>query len=180
LPKFLKVATTSQYLIPLRINTGTTEVFGFDIDHTFFAGFEVSELKDGVLTARVSLTRNDDSYLIGIAIKGYAEVACDRCLDLCKQSIDISDEIVADIADETNFDTGDINISVASNDNYLDMSVLFHDLIITALPVKRVHDKKMGKDQVCNPEMIKLLKQYITDEPQTRDPRWDKLNELKN
>lgn len=176
--QILEVETLSQYNIPLRINAGITEVFPIDIDNAFFTHFENSELKGGELKAKVSLTRNENSYLLSIAIKGYTIVVCDRCLDLCKQSIDVSDEIIADISTETNFDTGDVNITVATNDNYLDMSILFHDMIVTALPVKRIHNKKMGKEQICNPEMIEILKKYIADKSTQIDARWNKLNEL--
>jgi uncharacterized metal-binding protein YceD (DUF177 family) len=42
-----------------------------------------------------------------------------------------------------------------------------------ALPLKNVHDEGQ-----CNPDAIELLNQLNAPENETRDPRWDQLNNI--
>lgn len=168
------------YNIPLRIASDTPQEFRYEIAETFFEQYSNGEIKGGNLTASVSLQKKNSAYLLHISIVGYVLVTCDRCLDLCKQAVDISEEITANVSEETLFDPGTTNICVSGQDTELNISDLLHELMVVSLPVKRIHlPKVFGED--CNPEMINILNKYITvDEETSTDSRWDKLKELKS
>jgi len=162
----------------MRLGVGNSQSYSFDIDEQFFSGIDSSEIKSGKLKSLLTLMQQDSSYIMQFSVEGFVSVICDRCLDLCKVPVQVESEIVANIGEETVFDTGSDNITVAGTDNELNISILLYELIVTSLPFKRVHNTEMGADQLCNPEMIKILNKYLVENENPTDPRWDKLKEL--
>ncbi|NLA24575.1 MAG: DUF177 domain-containing protein [Bacteroidales bacterium] len=169
----------AQYLISLQLDHGKTTVSNFKLDNAFFESIDNDELHGGEIEAEVQLTKNSNSFLLEIYIEGLVLLTCDRCLDLCKVELIADDEIIAEYAEETNFDTGKDNITVLMGETELNIKSLFRDLILTSLPVKRVHNPELGIEQVCNSEMIEILNKHIKEESDYIDPRWEKLKDLK-
>jgi len=178
LPKFFTVHKCSSYIVSIRLGVENSQTYCFDINERFFSLFEEPVIKAGELQARLILTQEATSYLMQFFIEGFVQVECDRCLELCKQPVQVDTEIIANIGQETVFDTNTDNISIASTDSELDVSGLLYELIILSLPYQRIHNSEYGENQVCRPDMIEILNRYIIEEEKHIDPRWEKLQEI--
>ena len=55
-----------------------------------------------------------------------------------------------------------------------------YEYIQLALPIKRVHTDDSEGNSTCDPEMLKKLNEFIVEEENNTDPRWDELRKLIN
>jgi uncharacterized metal-binding protein YceD (DUF177 family) len=153
-------------------------IFEFKIDSTFFSRFEDSELREGDLKAEVCAEKRSSHMDLMIRITGTVDLPCDRCLETFKHRVACENRILIKFGkahDETDPDI----ITLAKDENELDLAHFFYEFISLALPIQRVHPSKPGSINGCDPGMIEKLNEHIVNEEET-DPRWNELKKLIN
>jgi uncharacterized metal-binding protein YceD (DUF177 family) len=170
----------SQYAVPFHGLANGQQHFDFNIDNRFFDFFEQQTIQGGKLSLNLDITRNSNNYILNFTIIGYIAIQCDICLDWFNFDLDINDTINARTGDKTNFDTTEDFVIFGFEDHQIDISPLIFELIMLNIPMKHEHPlDKLGMS-TCNSEMLKELENYLIDEEEKTDPRWDELKILLN
>ena len=115
-------------------------LFDFQLDNSYFAAIENTELLGGMVDVKVRLFLREESFALDIDIMGKVQVTCDRCLDAMDVDIDIYEE----------------DMELEENTKQLDLAWLAYELIIVNLPLVHSH-----QDGGCNPEMDALLQSHL-------------------
>ena len=177
--------SVNQHIIPLDGLGETEHIFRFKADDTFFQSYDKSEIKGGQVDVKVTLLKKKTSMLLNFELSGTVKLTCDRCLDLYDQPIAISDEILVNYGDETNFDTNSDAVTISRDADEIDISEFIYEYSHFALPIAHYHPEDANGNPTCNPSMIELIDKYKVDETEVKtedaiDPRWEALRELKN
>lgn len=171
---------SGQYTIPISGLKVGYHTFEFSIDDTFFEQFEESEIKKGSLSVFIESEKSASFIDMAIAIKGYVEVPCDRCLEPFNQLIDCENDLLLKFGDGGEDDDPDI-FAISKDDSEFDLSQILYEYVILALPIQRIHPDDEDGNSTCNLDMLKKLSEHMIDsEENISDPRWDALKKLKN
>ena len=150
----------------------------FDLDDSFFAFLEGSQLEHGSLHVSVSIRKMTGFFELSLHTEGTVTVSCDRCLDDMEQPIEADNRLVVKLGDTYSDD--DDTIIVNEDEGILDLSWLIYEFIMLAIPIKHVHAP--GK---CNSAMTQKLDELSgavrssKEEAEAVDPRWEALSKLK-
>lgn len=174
-----KVGNHQSYRISFKGLKEGKHKFEFEIDDSFFEKLEYSEITKGKLQAIVELNKKPSFLELSFKLNGFIILICDRCLDEYNQEVDYEGSMYVKFS-ETDQESDDEIIYISPKENDLDLSHYIYESIILSIPLKRVHPDDKNGMTTCNPEMIKKLKNYKTDEPADDgvDPRWDDLKNL--
>lgn len=174
----------NQYIIPLDGLAEKEYTFAFKADDAFFLSHEGGEIKGGEVDVKVTLLKKKTSMLMNFDLSGTVKLTCDRCLELYNQPIEISDEILVNYGDETNFDTNSDAVTLSRDANSIDVSSFIYEYSHFALPIAHYHPEDADGNPTCDPKMIDLIDKYKVEETEKTedaiDPRWEALRELKN
>ena len=148
----------------------------FELDNAFFADIDGEEFQKGSVKASVTVRKNKDIFDFSFTLVGRVIVPCDRCLDDLDVEVDTENTLRVKLGNEY-ADEGDI-VVVPEQDGDFNLAWYLYELIVLALPLKRVHAP--GK---CNHEMTGKLKKHSHDasEEETEqeiDPRWAGLKDI--
>ena len=108
-------------------------------------------------------------------IKGNVTLACDTCTEDYKQSIEGNYKQIVKFSDLTDPEEADEIIILPTNEHTLEVAHQFYEFIHLSLPIRRTH----ADEADCNQEILKKLEELAYQEPETVDPRWSKLQNLK-
>lgn len=164
------------FVIPFKGLADGEHLFDFEVSKKFFEEYcdENSDFKAGDFKVNVLLIKKYNILTFKFDISGNVVSECDRCLDDIDVNIDIHEELYAKVSD--NIIDDDDFITISSDDYEIDISQYIYEIISINMPLRKVHEE--GK---CNKEMISRLKELSVDEePESTDPRWDKLKDLLN
>jgi uncharacterized metal-binding protein YceD (DUF177 family) len=175
----------NQYIILLDGLEEKEYAFAFKADDAFFQSYDSSEIKCGEVNVKVTLLKKKTSMLLNFDLSGTVKLICDRCLELYSQPIAISDDVLVNYGDETNFDTNSDAVTLSRDANSIDISSFIYEYSHFALPIAHYHPDDADGNPTCNPKMIELIDRYMVDENDVKtedaiDPRWEALRELKN
>ncbi|MBR3945786.1 MAG: DUF177 domain-containing protein [Bacteroidales bacterium] len=174
----------NQYIIPLDGLAEKEYTFAFKADDAFFQSHEGGEIKGGEVDVKVTLLKKKTSMLMNFDLSGTVKLTCDRCLELYNQPIEISDEILVNYGDETNFDTNSDAVTLSRDANSINVSSFIYEYSHFALPIAHYHPEDADGNPTCDPKMIDLIDKYKVEETEKTedaiDPRWEALRELKN
>jgi len=137
----------------------------FDVNDSFFAFFDDSEISRGQVKISVEMTKSERQMQFELHLLGEVEVVCDRCLETFGQSIDSRFTLFGKFGDGNSEDELDV-IWIPRGDHEVDLAGYIYEYIILSLPIKKVHPD--GKDGLsgCNPDMLDKLSEILltTDE----------------
>ncbi len=171
-----------QYNIPFTGLKLGKHLFEFDIDEVFFREFEYSLVKNGKLTVRLELDKQETMLLLDFTIEGTIFSSCDVCLADYPNQVIIRERQIAKFGDVSDEDDQEEIILLSRNDHAINVSTLIYEYINLAVPyISRCDDE--GNTQWCDKEMIDKLKQLSVNEKQEEsngDPRWEALKNIKN
>jgi uncharacterized metal-binding protein YceD (DUF177 family) len=170
-----------QYIVHFNGLDNKDYEFDFAVGDDFFACFENSEVKGGDLDVKLILTKKTHSLELEISLAGRVKVLCDRCLEEYYEDIDFCDFIQVEFGDETNFDTDEDYVTLSKDENSINISQFIYEFAHFALPFVRFHADDENGNPGCNPQMLELIQKHSSVEPENiADPRWAKLQEIKN
>jgi len=157
--------------------------FEFDIDKTFFDGFDFDEYND--VNIKVNLVLEKKSTMLELAFKhkGTVNVPC----DLSNEDFDLPVKgklnLIVKFGDEFNNDNDEMLV-LPHGEYQVDVSQYIYEMIVLSVPSKRVHPGM--KDGTMDAAIINKLNELAPKEKQQEvkkentDPRWDELKKLLN
>ena len=170
---------SGSYIIPLNGLQEGQNIFDIDIGKDFFELFKESEIEDGNLIAHVEIDKRSDHLDLLIDLSGSVKICCDRCLDLFSLSIGSTNRLLVEYGE--NIENTDPEILIIPIDEHkLDLKQHIFEFIYLALPIKKVHPNGKNGKSTCNQFMLEKLREYIVEEEEETDPRWDELKKLIN
>ena len=175
--KSVIMCSLEQFKINLKGLVDEVTSLDYDLDDSYFAALDGSELEHGVLHVSGSIRKATGFFELQLHAEGTVAVACDRCLDDMEQPIMADQRLIVKLG--IAYSEEDDTIVVEENEGILDLSWFIYELIMLAIPIKHVHAP--GK---CNPAMSQVLEEHSADRSsdeessQPIDPRWSKLASL--
>jgi len=167
--------TLSKYNIVFKgLKTGIHK-FNFHVGKDLFDYFGKEIINDSDISAKVVLEKQDALIILNFDISGTVYIQCDRCMDYYDQPVKSKNKILVKYKGEENEDV----IIIRPENSEINIGKLIHDFIVLALPLKRVHPYDENGNSLCNPEMIKRIKELSVTEKRT-DDRWKELKKLLN
>jgi uncharacterized metal-binding protein YceD (DUF177 family) len=152
-----KVKNKHEYnIVTSGLHTGK-HFYTFEINASFFDGFQASEIRQGTLKATVTVDKKSSFLQLEVHISGHVTVACDRCLDDLEVPIEFNGAPIVKFTANTEQANDILNddddiLWVDSAKNELDMTQYFFDSIMVSLPIQCMH-----AFEKCNKEMIAKL-----------------------
>lgn len=174
---------------------GVTD-YTFEISQSFFDLFEIeTDFENPAITIDLDFEKRSSMLELIFRINGTIEVPCDITGEKFDQKISNEAKLIVKFGDE--FDDTDSEIWIIPRDEYeLNVAQVIYELIMTALPIKRVHPEVLAGN--VDPEIAELLDEYSIydldeintsededeendddDNNEDIDPRWAKLKDLK-
>ena len=146
-------------------------------DNDFFAGMDYSEVKQGKVSVKLDIDRQETMLTLHFDLKGSVRVPCDRCADEFDQPIESQQDFFLKLGTENAQESDDVAV-VSADLNEYDIRPLVYEYIILAIPMHRVHPEGQ-----CNPEVIAMLNREEApaeeeETPDTVDPRWAALKDI--
>lgn len=173
--------TKDRYLIMLDGLEEKAHTFEMHADDDFYQNYKEGEIKGGDVAVEIVLLKRKTSLLLTINLSGVVRLVCDRCLEIYDQPINISDEILVNYADETNFDTNNEAVTLSRDSNKIDVSRFIYEYSHFALPIAHYHSEDEYGQPTCDKKMLELIERYKVEEKEAAmDPRWEALRELNN
>ncbi len=170
---------SGSYTIPLNGLKDGRHIIDFEIGKEFFEQFEESEVKEGSLIANIEIEKRPSHVDLLIRISGDVKVCCDRCLEMFFQIINCENRLLIKFGKKIIDSDPDI-ISLAADENEVDLKQHLYEFIHLALPIKRMHPDDNNGKSTCDPLMLKKLEELKVEEENENDPRWNELKKLIN
>ncbi len=165
--------TRDLHIIPLQaLNNGTFDA-NWEIGKAFIDEQKMEDVHDANLVVSVHFVKQLNVYTLSLKIKGTVSVPCDRCLEVFKLPLKISQEFLVKVGNKENELSEDDNVMVITPDEIeISLSPTIYEMILFALPLKKVHPNE--KD--CNADVVAYLKHETEAKKEEKtDPRWDSL-----
>ncbi len=167
----MKGTRKEQYKIPFRTLCEGEHRFDFQLGASFFEE-DVFVEYEGKLDARVVFFKQDSKNQLDVDLKGMLETTCDRCLGTMEVPFESSGIFYLREAEEGEEDKEDV-VFVAAEDNDVELSQLFYEMLVLGLPQKKMHNIVD-----CDEEMVKRMETLKVKRDNEKDPRWAELEKL--
>lgn len=155
-------------------------LFDFEVNDQFFDQFPEGEIKKGLLNVSVELDRHINMLELSFNIEGEAEVLCDRCLEPLIIPLSFEGSVIVKLGEVVEGDNDNDELWVINeNEHELSLSQYIYESICLSLPLQRYHGIEGTSAKGCDPTMLSRINQ-VEEKVIKTDPRWDKLNELRN
>ncbi|MBQ2025514.1 MAG: DUF177 domain-containing protein [Paludibacteraceae bacterium] len=160
--------------LSLRQLENTVTEFSYQLDDAFYQGLEQTEIKGGLVQAKVVIKKVADAYDVTLTQQGYIVVECQRCLDDMSWQVDVTDHLVVKFGTDLTEQTDEL--VVIGEQELFDIGWYLFEFAALTIPICPTHEE--GE---CNPEMEEKLKEYAPGEKSDEiDPRWEQLKSLIN
>lgn len=156
------------YKIPLKGVKAGKYQFEFELNDDFFQKIEGSEIEQANIDVLADVERHNNMMTIHFHLEGEAMVMCDRCLDFFYIPIDTYNVLsvrfsnIVPQSDEyyVNEDGEEDVLFADPNDDVLDIAHYLYESVCLSLPIQRTHPEDENGKSLCNPDVIKYLKQH--------------------
>jgi uncharacterized protein len=170
---------SGSFTIPLVGLKEGRHTIDIEIGEEFFEQFEESEVKEGRLIAYIEMDKRSSHIDLSVRISGDVKICCDRCLEMFSFPVDCTNRLLVKFGKSLEGSDPDI-ITLSSDGQELDLEQHIYELIMLSIPIKRVHPDDDFGNSTCDPLMLKKLEEFIIDQENEIDPRWDELKKLMN
>lgn len=154
--------------------------FDRDITLAFFDAFDYTEFSDAALSVSIELTKKSTLLEVALAISGTVTVACDVTNEPFELPLHPTHEFVVTFGEEYN-DENEHLLVLPHGSHQVSVAQSLFETIVLAVPQKRVHpgiENGSLQSDLLN-RLEELHPKESTKEPETTDPRWDALKNLK-
>ncbi len=157
-----------KYIIPYKGFSEGVHFFEWNIDKSFFAKYEESEIGDANIAVQIEMRKHDRFLEFDVTLNGWAEVPCDRCLDPLKVPVDLKTKLYVefghkDVANMEDAEDADIMV-LPYDEDQVDLAHYLYECAHLGFPMRRVHEIGADGKSLCNEAMVKKLTQYIVGE----------------
>ena len=170
-----------EYIITFKGLKDGKHQFNYVIDKDFFSLFDEPLYNDGDIKVNISMNKGMQMLVFDFDIKGTVLSVCDICLEPINVSVNYQSKLYVKFGEQ--YDETAEDIIVIPHEEYeFDLKHILYDLIVTSLPIRHLHKVNKNGKSGCNPEMLKKLEEYKTEESNvdqnSMDPRWEELKKL--
>lgn len=157
--------------------------FEFDINKTFFDGFDFDEYNDVAIKVNLVLDKKSTMMELEFKHKGTVNVPCDLSNEDFDLPVKATLNLIVKFGDAFNDDNDEMLI-LPHGEYQVDVSQYIYEMIILSVPTKRVHPGV--KDGSIAPGILNKLDELAPKqeeehkEEEITDPRWDELKKLLN
>lgn len=157
-------------------------IFTYEIGKEFFANFKKSPVEIGDLYVHLTFEKKERLFQLDFYIDGSLRVECDRCLDEFDLQVTTTPQLICKFEGEnSSADREDPNVLIiAPEDDTINVAQQLYEFIILQIPMKKTCAMDRMGEKVCNPKMMKHLREKMIDEDNSIDPRWNKLKDILN
>jgi uncharacterized protein len=171
--------TENQYTIAYKGLCEGSHDYIFNMGKTFIENHEFLEARDGKLTATVHMIKSVSQLAFTIAINGFIEVQCDRCLDFFPLEISFKGQLFAKFSGSAG-DSGDSEVIMLDpEEGEIDLKQYFFESIALSIPYRKIHPAGKNSEPACNHEMLALLGERTVSGEFKNNPMKDTLKDLK-
>jgi uncharacterized protein len=167
------------YSIPVKGLRNGTYHFDFQVDSTFFGQFEGSPVTDGNIRLELVFDKRSDLYVLQFDFKGTVKATCDRCLATIDLPVADQQQLLVKLSPEIVAEEADV-IFISPELQQLNVARYAYEYIILAMPMSTVYDCENDPNANCNEEMLRYLSYEEPEEPETGNPLWEALKNLKD
>jgi len=150
--------------------------YTFEIEDKFFEHFEYSEINKGKIHVDCQLDRQLRMMVLNFDIAGTIRVPCDRCAEEFDLPVEGQQKLIVKFGADHKEESEDILV-ITEKEHELDVSQYLYEYVILLVPIRKVHGTDENGNSLCNPEVLRYIKE--TEEPPA-DPRWEVLKKLKD
>ncbi len=136
--------------------------FSFEIGEAFFACFEKSEITSGEVYLSMNMEKEPSMLVFDFVLKGWIELACDRCLEGYREPVDHAYRLYVKFGDDFREESEDV-IIIPREESHFDVSHYVYEFLHLGIPLRRVHPDDKDGNPVCDPDMIDRLKEHSTE-----------------
>jgi uncharacterized protein len=150
--------------------------FTFEIEDKFFDHFEYTEIRKGRLHVDCLLEKQARMMVLYFDIIGSVRVPCDRCAEEFDLPIEGKQKLIVKFGSDHTEEAEDILV-ITEKEHELDVSQFLYEYVHLLLPFKKTHGTDENGNSLCDPDVIRYIKE-TEDHP--ADPRWEVLQKLKD
>ena len=165
----------NRFIIPFSGLKAGKHTFTFEIEDKFFEHFEYSEIRKGSLHVDCILEKQPRMMVLYFDIAGIVQVTCDRCAAEFDMPLDGSQKLIVKFGEGHEEESEEILV-INEKEHELDVSQYLYEYVHLLLPMQKVHGTDENGKSLCDPEVIRYIKE---SEEHPADPRWDVLRKLK-
>jgi len=165
-----------QYQIAFSGLTSGTHLFDFKVGDKFFELVRDTEIMGGRVMVAVTMVKEERMMDLHLAINGKVKVRCDRCNEPLEIGVEGNERLILKLGDRYEEVSEDVQV-IPESAHQFDLGPFLYEYIHLLLPVRRIHPEDENGNSLCDPVIIKKLKEL--SENHAPDPRWEALNELK-
>nr|WP_322623789.1 DUF177 domain-containing protein [uncultured Flavobacterium sp.] len=170
-----------EFLIPFVGLKQGKHQFEFDIDKTFFDGFDFDEYNDAKVKVDLVFDKKSTMMELSFKHKGTVNVPCDLTNEDFDLPIKGKLNLIVKFGDAFNNDNEEILI-LPHGEYQVDVSQYIYEMIVLSVPNKRIHpgvkDGSVGAGILDKLEELAPKEQQEIKEEENTDPRWDSLKKL--
>lgn len=157
--------------------------YSFDIEDSFFALFEASQVKNGKVKLDLTLDKKDNMIELSFDLKGTFAGTCDRCTAAIDVPFDGMDQVIIKFVAEPEGDTDEV-IFRDVKDTHLDITELVYEIIHVHLPINALRDCDAEDYIHCDHDVLDVLDRVdeddkADDDDQPENPLWQGLKDIK-
>jgi uncharacterized protein len=178
-PNFLRwiaVNYLRHFIIPFSGLKAGNYPLTFEIEDKFFEQFEYSEIKQGNIHVDCLLDKQVRMMVLSFTITGTVRVTCDRCAGEFDWPVEGSQQLIVKFGQEHTEESEDILV-ISEKEHELDISQYLYEYVHLLVPIKKVHGTDENGNSLCDPDVIRYIKE---EEDHSADPRWEILKKLKD
>lgn len=165
-----------EFIVPFKGLGVGNHKFKFELNNSFFDGFEYLEDVKGSASIDIDLLKEPNMLIFEFNIKGLLILQCDRCLGSFDFPIEGESKLIVKFGDSFIEESVDV-IVIPNTENRIDLRQHIFEIICLLLPVKKVHPTNDDGTTECDTDIINRINKHT--KPQKSDPRWDALKDLK-
>lgn len=147
----------------------------FEVDNTFFAQYENTQVKQGKLTVVLNLDKRSHMTILDFALEGNVITDCDRCMEDINLPIK-SEYILHAKYSEEELDGTDEVIYIHPKVSQLNVAQYIYEYIHLSIPM--IKTCELDPNSSCNEEILSRFEQESNVDEVKSNPMWDALNDL--
>lgn len=148
--------------------------YQYELNDAFFGSLEGAMVQQGNVRARVQVHKLSSHFELHLAVEGYVQVVCDRCLEPMQQPVANEGRMNVKFG-EAYEEVNDELVVIPQVPGTFDLTWYLYELTVLAIPIRHVHE-----EGACNADMTARLESLSAGRQATNDPRWDALKNLRN
>lgn len=176
------MAIQETYTIPHIGLKKEVHTFEYQLNKEFFQKYENELLSDAEVMVRVLFDKTAMPYILDFRVDGTMQADCDKCAARIPIHLTGDFRVYVKFVNDDNVLEDELLeiLFIHPDDPEIDVETFLYDFVNLSVPYSRKCEDP-ANTPLCDQQVLALLNQLRKpdDEP-TTDPRWEKLNKLKD